>query len=162
MYGGYLIEPGEPRLAARGRAHTGGSVPPVTVTAQPSYPRGKHTTAHDLGVMLTALAQASAGFGPAERAGITGREARVALWLLLHARYPGLVRAGTPYPVAHKAGWLPRLQHDAAIVFAPDGPVVTVVMSDAPGGVSYSASRDWAAAVTRAALRWLRPAPRHT
>ena len=71
------------------------------------------------------------------------------------------MRAGTPYPVAHKAGWLPRLQHDAAIVFAPDGPVVTVVMSDAPGGVATAQPR-LGRGRQRTALRWLRPAPRHT
>jgi len=142
MYGGYLLEPDE-------RAISGAPIPPVAVSEQPSYPRGKHTTAHDLGQLVTALVQAAAGRGPAHGLGVSGREARTALWLLLHARHPGLVGPATDLPVAHKVGYLARLQHDAAVVFAPDGPLVVAVMSDGAGGVSYTASRDWAARVLR-------------
>src|SRR5262249_58957325 len=113
----------------------------------------KRTTAHDVGVLLQALILASAGRGPAVRQGISPHEARVALWLLLHARYPGLVRPNTPYPVGHKAGWLGQVQHDGALVFRPRGTLLAVDMTYDAGGVSYTASRPYAAPV-------LRPAPR--
>ena len=148
MYGGYLLEADE-------RAVSAAPVPPVTVAEQPSYPRGKHTTAHDLGQIVSALVQAAAGRGPAHRLSVSGREARTALWLLLHARHPGLLGPATGLPVAHKVGYLARLQHDAAVVFAPDGPLVVIVMSDGPGGVSYTASRDWAARVLQLLRRRL-------
>jgi hypothetical protein len=142
MYGGYSIS---------------ALVPPVAVQDPASITYGKHTTAHDLGVLLVALAQAANGKGPAHRLGLTGRKARVALWLLLHARYPGLVREATTAPVAHKAGWLGNLQHDAALVFTPKGTIVCVVMTEASGGgaVSYTASRAYGARVMRLAQKRL-------
>ena len=94
-------------------------LPPTTVIEQPSFPCCKYTTAHDLGTLLVSLMLASTGHGPARRLGISAREARVALWLLLHAGYPGLVRPASAFPVGHKAGWLPNMQHDAALVFKP-------------------------------------------
>ena len=83
-------------------------LPPTTVADQPTFPCCKYTTAHDLGTLLVSLTLAATGHGPALRHGISAREARVALWLLLHASYPGLVRPVGPFPVGHKAGWLPR------------------------------------------------------
>jgi beta-lactamase class A len=143
MFGGYLLEPGDRRAAP----------PPSPPTEQPSLPRGKVTTAHDLGVLLNALLLAAAGRGPAIHQGISPHEARVALWLLLHARYPGLVRPNTPFPVAHKAGWLPKVQHDGTLVFRARGPLLLAIMTYSPGGVSYSASRAYAARVLRLAAR---------
>jgi beta-lactamase class A len=142
MYGGYEIS---------------ALIPPVAADDPPSIEEGKHTTAHDLGVLLVALAQAASGRGPAHRIGLTGRKARVALWLLLHTRYPGLVRDATAAPVAHKAGWLDNLQHDAALIFTPKGTVVCVVMTEASGGggVSYTASRAYGARVVHLALKRL-------
>jgi hypothetical protein len=142
MYGGYTID---------------SVVPPVDDDDQPSIAYGKHTTAHDLGILLVALAQAASGRGPAHSIGLTGRKARVALWLLIHARYPGLVREATVAPVGHKAGWLGNLEHDAALVFTPKGTLVTVVMTEASGGVSYTSSRNYGARVTRLALKRLLP-----
>jgi len=142
MYGGYTIS---------------AFVPPVDADDQPSIAAGKHTTAHDLGVLLVSLAQAANGRGPAHALGLTGRKARVALWLLLHARYPGLVREATGSPVAHKAGWLDTLQHDAALIFTPKGTLVSVIMTEASGGVSYTSSRDYGARVVHLALRRLLP-----
>ncbi len=42
-------------------------------------------------------------------------------------------------PVAHKAGWLSLSQHDAAVVFAPGGPYVVVIMTQ--GQVSLESSQ---------------------
>ena len=84
---------------------------------------------------------ASTGHGPALRLGITAREARVALWLLVHAGYPGLVRPAVVFPVGHKAGWLPDMQHDAALVFAPHRALVAVFMNYSPAGVNYTRVR---------------------
>ena len=142
MYGGYAID---------------AYVPPVAADDPPSIAYGKHTTAHDLGMLLVALAQAASGKGPAHTMGLTGRKARVVLWLLIHARYPGLVREATVAPVGHKAGWLDNLQHDAALVFTPKGTLVCVVMTEASGGVSYTSSRAYGARVTHLALKRLLP-----
>jgi beta-lactamase class A len=149
MFGGYLLEPGEDRRAAPSPFST----PPALPTEQPSLPRGKRTTAHDLGVMLHALLLAAAGRGPAVRQGLSPHEARVALWLLLHARYPGLVRPNTPFPVAHKAGWLGDVQHDGTLVFRTRGTLLLAVMTYGAGGVSYTASRAYVARVLRLAAR---------
>ena len=72
---------------------------------------------------------------------VSRRAQRVALWLLIHAGYPGLVRPSSPFPVGHKAGWLPDIQHDAALVFTPHGTIVAVFMNYAAGGVSYTRVR---------------------
>jgi beta-lactamase class A len=142
MYGGYEID---------------ALVPPDADDDSPSIGLGKHTTAHDLGMLLVALAQAMSGRGPAHAIGLTERKARVAVWLLIHARYPGLVRPSTTAPVGHKAGWLGDVQHDAALVFTPRGVLVCVVMTQAPGGVSYTTSRAFGARVLGLALRRLVP-----
>ena len=142
MYGGYTIS---------------ALVPPVDVDDAPWIEYGKHTTAHDLGVLLVALAQAASGRGPAHALGLTGRKARVALWLLIHARYPGLVREATAAPVAHKAGWLGNLQHDAALIFTPRGTLVCVILTEAAGGVSYTSSRAYGARVAHLAFTRLLP-----
>jgi hypothetical protein len=147
----YLLEPGErARSAQRARRLP---LPPAAIVDQPAFPCCKYTTAHDLGTLLVSLMLASTGHGPAHRLGITAREARVALWLLIHAGYPGLVRPSSAFPVGHKAGWLPDMQHDAALVFAPHGTLVAVFMNYSPGGVSYTRVREAARTVVRLALR---------
>ena len=50
----------------------------------------------------------------------------MAIWLLIHARYPGLVRPNIQDTVGHKAGWLGNVQHDAALIFTSRGTVATV------------------------------------
>ena len=142
-----------PASARIGRRGVRRPLPPTTVVDQPTFPCCKYTTAHDLGTLLVSLMLASTGHGPALRHGITAREARVALWLLVHAGYPGLVRPASPFPVGHKAGWLPDIQHDAALVFSPRGTLVAVFMNYSPGGVSYTRVRDAAGDVVRLALR---------
>jgi hypothetical protein len=96
----YLLEPGEKAHATERVRRP--PLPPATVSEQPSFPCCKYTTAHDLGTLLVSLMLASTGHGPARRLGISAREARVALWLLVHAGYPGLVRPASPFPVGHK------------------------------------------------------------
>ena len=148
---GYLLEAGE-RAIQPARLERK-PLPPTTVVDQPTFPCCKYTTAHDLGTLLVSLTLAASGHGPALRQGITPREARVALWLLVHAAYPGLVRPSVAFPVAHKAGWLPDIQHDAALVFSPRGTLVAVFMNYSPGGVSYARVQAAAGDVVRLALR---------
>ncbi len=147
MYGGYELEP-PPNDGARPAAARR-DVPPVRVERQASFPRGKQTTAHDLGLLLTALHAASLGRGRGARLGLAPREARVTLWLLLHTWYPGLLAPSAEEPVAHKAGWLARVQHDAALLYTRRGPVVVVVMTHRESGVAYAASRAYGARVLR-------------
>jgi Beta-lactamase enzyme family len=148
---GYLLEAGERAIEPAGVERK--PLPPTTVVEQPTFPCCKYTTAHDLGTLLVSLTLAASGHGPALRQGITPREARVALWLLVHAAYPGLVRPSVAFPVAHKAGWLPDTQHDAALVFSPRSTLVAVFMNYSPGGVSYTRVRAAAGDVVRLALR---------
>jgi hypothetical protein len=147
----YLLEEGERAIEpARARRRP---LPPSTVVVQPTFPCCKYTTAHDLGTLLVALTLAASGHGPALRQGITAREARVVLWLLVHASYPGLVRPAVAFPVGHKAGWLPDMQHDAALVFSPRGTLVAVFMNYSGSGVSYARARTAAGDAVRLALR---------
>jgi beta-lactamase class A len=146
----YLLEAGERAYSPASARRT--PLPPSTVAVQPTFPCCKYTTAHDLGTLLVSLTLAASGHGPALRPGITAREARVVLWLLIHASYPGLVRSAVPYPVGHKAGWLPDMQHDAALVFSPRGTLVAVFMNYSAGGVNYARVRAAAGDVVRLAL----------
>jgi beta-lactamase class A len=162
MYGGYtpnssrpipvlarmVTSPAAPRAAA--------TVPPVRTERSPSIGAyGKHTTAHDLGVLASTLVEAGGGRGKARRAGISRHEARVAIYLLIHARYRGLVRPNVHNVVGHKSGWLGGVEHDAALVFTPQGTVVTVIMSQG-GGVGLSGSGRYAGRVLKLALARLR------
>lgn len=135
------------------------AAPPVQVVDQPDVPCCKVTTAHDLGVMMQSIVEAAAGRGKARRMGLTGRDARVALWLLAHTSYPGLFRPWTPFVTAHKIGDVDRAWHDVAAVFTPRGPLITVAMTDNPAGASESAAAQYGRAVLRIALTGLRPDP---
>lgn len=148
---GYLLEAGEHAYSAAAYQRT--PLPPATVVDQPTFPCCKYTTAHDLGTLLVSLTLAASGHGPALRQGITPREARVALWLMIHAGYPGLVRPAVAFPVGHKAGWLPDIQHDAALVFSPRGTLVAVFMNYSAGGVSYTRTLAADGDVVRLALK---------
>jgi hypothetical protein len=57
--------------------------------------------------------------------------------------------------VAHKAGWLDIVQHDASLVFTPHGILVLVIMTQGSGGVSYPDSRAYGARVLRLAVKRL-------
>ena len=148
---GYLLEAGEHAYSAA--AYQRKPLPPATVADQPTFPCCKYTTAHDLGTLLVSLTLAASGNGPALRQGITPREARVALWLMVHAGYPGLVRPAVAFPVGHKAGWLPDIQHDAALVFSPRGTLVAVFMNYSARGVSYTRALAADGDIVRLALK---------
>jgi beta-lactamase class A len=151
MYGGYLTEE-----APSGRAAPREIPPAVSDRVPPVAEYGKHTTARDLGLLATSLVEAATGHGPAHRAGVSGREARVALWLLVHTSYPGLVRPNAPsFAVAHKAGWGSDVEHDAAIIFTGTGPVVVVVLTQG-GGVGPTASGRFARTVLHRGLHRIR------
>ncbi len=148
MYGGYELTTIR-RAAAI-------DIPPVRVEQRPSLPgAGKYTTAHDLGILLASLVDAAAGRGRARREGITRHEARVAIRLLLQARYPGLIRPNVRDAVGHKAGWLAGVEHDAALIFDGQGTIVAVVMSQG-GGVGPSSTRAYARRVLALSLKRLR------
>jgi beta-lactamase class A len=124
---GYL--PGQDRRA-----------PPNAVADQPELPCCKHTTAHDMGVLMQAVVEAAAGRGKARRMGLTGRDARVALWLLSHTSDRGLIDPWTPWVTAHKIGYVDRAWHDVGAVFTPQGPLIVSVLTDSPGGASEAAA----------------------
>jgi hypothetical protein len=157
MYGGYIPNTGVARFvrsAAMPRAAA--IVPPVQIERRPSIGAyGKHTTAHDLGILAAGLLEAAGGHGTAARQGISRHEARVAIYLLIHARYTGVVRSNVRDVVGHKAGWLGGVEHDAALVFTRRGTVVTVIMSQG-GGVGPAGSGHYAGRVIRLALTRLR------
>src|SRR5262249_15150171 len=156
MFGGYTPGPSLVRvIRSELTPRSSGPIPPVRVERAPFIATyGKHTTAHDLGNLLSGLVQAAGGRGTAHRAGISRHEARVAIWLLIHARYPGLVRPNVRDTVGHKAGWLGNVQHDAPLVFTSRGTVATVIMSQ--GSVSLSSSSKYGGRVLRLALTPLR------
>ena len=121
-----------------------GAAPPVRVNDQPETKCCKYVTAHDLGVIMQALVQASHGAGRAARLGLTPRDARVALWLLAHTSYPGLFAPWTPFVTAHKIGYIDVVWHDVAAIFTPEGPLVTVALTQNAGGASESAAAAYA------------------
>jgi beta-lactamase class A len=154
MYGGYIPNTSPPTtVVARAASST---VPPVRIERRPAIARyGKHTTAHDLGLLLSTLVEAGGARGKAHREGISRHEARVAIYLLIHARYRGLVRSNVGDVVGHKSGWLGGVEHDAALVFTRQGTVVTVIMSQG-GGVGPTGSGRYARRVLGLALPRLR------
>ena len=104
--------------------------------AAPPLVSQRTTTARDLGRVLTTLHAAASGSSPAQAAsGLSRHEARVGLALLLDTLPAGdnvgLVRPWLPatVPAAQKQGWLSSARHTAAIVYAPSGPVVIVLMT---------------------------------
>ncbi len=98
---------------------------PSTTTTRPRSPTASTRPRTTSACCSSRSRRPRAARGRPTRIGLTGRKARVALWLLIHARYPGLVREATVAPVGHKAGWLGNLQHDAALVFTPKGTLVS-------------------------------------
>jgi hypothetical protein len=162
MYGGYstslarYVRTGGGITRPAPAARAAGTVPPVRIDRRPFIGvYGKHTTAHDLGALASALVEAAGGRGKASRAGISRHEARVAIYLLIHARYTGTVRANVGDVVGHKAGWLGGVEHDAALVFTQRGTVVTVIMSQG-SGVGPSGTGRYAGRVLQLALPRIR------
>ena len=108
-------------------------------------------TAHDLGVIMQAIVQASDNAGRARRLGMTPREARVALWLLAHTAYPGLFDPWTPFVTAHKIGYIDVVWHDVAAIFTRNGPLITVALTENAGGASEGAASAYARGVLQIA-----------
>lgn len=126
MYGGY--ETDEDKTSDRPI--------PITVESQPGFPRGKHTTAWDLGRLLEYVYLAAGGRGPLVRGGtFSPSEARYLLYLLVHVADRGKLDRLLPKSavVAHKAGWITTARHDNGLVFWPDGAFVATVMTFGPG-----------------------------
>ena len=134
--GGYVIGELQPGLPA---ARTGAAPPRVS---------GRVTTAQDLGRMLFSLHAAAVGTPAARReTGLTVHQARLALgWLLASEQrgdnaslLAGGVAPGTP--IAQKNGWLNDARHAAGIVYAPEGPRITVLLTYDARGVPIDAAR---------------------
>jgi len=138
MYGGYLIE-----SAARPERALAGPIP-LRIESQPSWGRGKRTSAYDLASLLRAVWLASGGLGPlrAAQPGFTAADARYLLYLLAHVRDRGKIdREVGRLPgvrVLHKAGWINAARHDNGIVLWPGGAFVVAVMTHRPYGAGVS------------------------
>jgi hypothetical protein len=109
------------------------------VVRQPPLVSGRVTTARDLGRLLYVLHAGALGNRPALRAtGLDVARSRYAIRLLLASELGGanvgLVRpfVAARTPVAQKNGWLHDARHTAAIVYAPSGPRIVVVLTYAP------------------------------
>ncbi|MSO47827.1 MAG: hypothetical protein EXQ67_07060 [Thermoleophilia bacterium] len=143
--------------------------PPIRVNDQPALKCCKVVTAHDLGVVMQALVQAAGGTGPANRLGLSPRDARVGLWLLAHTSRPGLFDPWTPFVTSHKIGYIENVWHDVAAVFDSRGTLITVALTQNNGGASESAAADYGKGILKIASTGLdapptdpgRPIPSH-
>jgi beta-lactamase class A len=109
------------------------------VVDQPPLVSGRVTTARDLGRLLWVLQAGAAGNAAALRAsGLDRARSQYALRLLLASELRGnnvgLVRPFVPAStrVAQKNGWISDARHTAAIVYAPGGSRIVVILTDAP------------------------------
>jgi beta-lactamase class A len=116
----------------------------------------RRTTARDMGKVLFELHAAALGNRVAmRRTGLTRHEARLGLALLLSSTRRG-DNAGIlqpAMPAAQKHGWTTQVRHTGAVVYAPAGPQIVVVLTFRPGGVSLGASRELGARVLRLVVR---------
>lgn len=142
--GAALAEERLHRLGATSSTFPGGYLPGTSILAdapgQPPILTWRRTTARDLAHVLYTLHAAALGDGPAlRRAGLTRREARYLLALLLSAapggENAGLLRPALPasVPVARKEGWISTARHTAAVVYLAGGPWIAVVLTYRPG-----------------------------
>lgn len=133
MYGGY-----ERDLAASADPI------PLRVDDQPSFGRGKYTSARDLAGLLRAVWLASRGLGPlhAREPTFTAGDARHLLYLLALVRDRGKldreVGRVSGIQVLHKAGWISSVRHDNGLVFWRGGVFLATVMTYRAGGVGVS------------------------
>jgi len=152
MYGGY-----EPDELGGGRRFLQGGLP-LTVDSQPSWGRGKRTSAYDLASLLRAVWLASEGGGrlPLAQPGFTQADARYLLYLLAnvedHGKIDRFLGRLPGVRVLHKAGWISSSRHDNGIVFWPGGALLVTVMTYRSAGVGV-ASDVLAGEVAAAALR---------
>jgi beta-lactamase class A len=131
------------RLGATSSTYTGGYRVGTSRGAAPDQPplvSQRVTTARDLARILYALHSAATGAREwLRRTGLTEHEARIGLALLLNsapvADNLGLFRPalGRDFPIAQKQGWLHDARHTAAILYAPDGPRIVVLLTYRPG-----------------------------
>jgi beta-lactamase class A len=155
MYGGY-----EPDELGEGRRFLEGGLP-LTVNSQPSWGKGKRTSAYDLASLLRAVWLASAGRGrlPVQQPGFTQSDARYLLYLLAnvedHGKIDRFVGRLPGVQVLHKAGWISSSRHDNGIVLWPGGALLVTVMTYRPAGAGV-ASDVLAGEVAAAALRRFR------
>ena len=139
MYGGYELQAldGPPRALAGGI--------PLRADSQPSWGRGKSTTAYDLASLLRAVWLASGGRGPlrAAQPGFSAADGRYLLYLLAHVRDSGKldreVGRLSGVRVLHKAGWIASARHDNGIILWRGGAIVVTVMTFRPAGAGTSA-----------------------
>lgn len=119
----------------------------------------KTTSAADLRILAGALLEtARDGSGTLGALGVSRHEARVLIGLMSSATYPGIVRAHTPGPVAHKAGWLDDQQNDLALVFGVDGgPCAVGIVTE---GLSFTSADALGEQVVERVLPALRTRPR--
>ena len=129
MYGGY----------SRGLS---ASVAPIPLRDddQPSFARGKYTSARDLAGLLRDVWLASRGLGPlhAREPSFTAGDARHLLYLLARVHDTGKLdrevgRLGG-VQVLHKAGWISAVRHDNGLVFWRGGVFLVTVMTYRAGG----------------------------
>jgi hypothetical protein len=155
MYGGYELD-------AHGdlRRRLAGGIP-LRIDSQPSFERGKQTSANDLASLLRAVWLASGGRGllRAAQPGFTATDARYLLYLLAHVRDPGKldreVGRVVGVRVLHKAGWIDVARHDNGIILWPGGALVVTVMTYRVAGAG-SSSDVLAGRVAAAALHRFR------
>jgi len=152
MYGGYELD-----TYAFGAERAVAAAIPLRTESQPSWGRGKKTSAFDLAGLVRAVWLASAGAGRLRQAqpGFTRADARYLLYLLAHVQDRGkLDREVGHVPgvrVLHKAGWISSSRHDAGIVLWPGGAFVVAVMTYRSSGAG-TASDVLAGRVARLAL----------
>jgi beta-lactamase class A len=122
MYGGYLRSTQARRPAI-----------PLRVEEQPSFGRGKYTTAFDLARLLADVHYASTGNGPLSSRvrGFTPSDARYLLYLLAQVGDRGKLGRylGGRGLLLHKAGWISGARHDAGLVYTGSGVFVAAVMT---------------------------------
>ena len=117
---------------------------PLRADDQPSFRRGKYTSARDLAGLLRAIWLASRGLGPlhAREPLFSAGDARHLLYLLAHVRDSGKldreVGQAPGVQVLHKAGWISAVRHDNGLVFWRGGVFLATVMTYRAGGVGVS------------------------
>lgn len=157
--GAQIVQDTLRRLGAASSTFTGGYRIATASTRRnqggPPLVSSRVTTARDLARILGLIEAGATGDRQALRTlRLTPTEARLALGLLLDSEPAGenvgLLRPALPrLPIAQKQGWLSVARHTAAVVFAPDGPKLVVVLTDADG-LTLPAAQRYAARVLQA------------
>ena len=148
------------RMGATSSTYTGRYIPaterpPISVQDPPPRVSRRVTTAADLGALMLGIHEAAVGDRAAlSRTGMTRRQARLALGLLLSSEQQGDNRGilrdalGPSVPAAQKQGWISSARHSAAIVYTERGPLIVVVLTYRPG-LSRTAAADLGGEVVR-------------